>query len=564
MIKNLSITNVAVAKTLDAELETGFSVITGETGAGKSIVIDCLGLLCGGKGGKEMIRTGESKAVVSGIFDDLSAEAVEAMAELGITPDENGELEITRTISADGKSGVKINRRPCPLSVLKEIGPWLIQIQTQDERTQLADKSSYTAMLDSYAQAEPLVEAYRAVHTRLSAKRQEIRELTEAMRERNMLLDILKYQLQEIDSARLGPDDEEERLLKLRTKCKNAERVRRHSSLVYKALERNEKGMSAADLLERAEAALEQLSDVLDGAADMAKQLEGYRYEIIDIADRVHKILDDDELDNPENKLTNIESRLYTIDKLKKKYGATIPEIKQFRQMTAAKIDDMESGDMKLRELEKEEAAIAAEASEKAAALHECRVKAGEMLAKNILADLMFLEMPKVRFSVQVVKRPEKDGLFGPDGWDDVDFLLSVNPGEAMQSLGKVASGGELSRVMLAMKASVSDQTGTVVFDEIDTGVSGSTSERIGILLKKLSARNQVLAVTHSPQVAAQADTHFVIRKQVDGERAESSVTELTCEERIEELARIIGGIDVTDNQRETAREMLSREMRAE
>ena len=161
----------------------------------------------------------------------------------------------------------------------------------------------------------------------------------------------------------------------------------------------------------------------------MAKQLEGYRYEIIDIADRVHKLLDDDELDNPENKLTTIESRLYTIDKLKKKYGATIPEIKQFRQVTAAKIDDMESGDMKLRELEKEEAAIAAEASEKAAALHECRIKAGEMLAKNILSDLMFLEMPKVRFSVQVVKRPEKDGLFGPDGWDDVDFLLSVNCG---------------------------------------------------------------------------------------------------------------------------------------
>jgi len=558
MLKNLSITNVAVAKALDLEPDKGFTVLTGETGAGKSIIIDCLGLLCGGKGGREMIRTGEQKAVVSGIFDSLSAETLAVLEELGIIPDENGELEIQRTISADGKSGVKINRRPCPLSVLKEAGPYLIQIQTQDERTQLADKSSYTAMLDAYAQSEPLLTAYKAVYARLTAKRQEIADLREAMRERTMLLDILKYQLQEIDSARLNADDEEERLLKLRTKCKNAERVRKHSSLVYRALEQNEKGLSAADLLERAEAALEQLSDVLDDAAEMAKQLENYRYEIIDIADRVHKILDDDELDNPENKLTNIESRLYTIDRLKKKYGATIPEIKEFRKTTAAKINDMESGDMKLRELEKEEAAITTEAAECAESLHDCRVKAAEKLSKSILSDLVFLEMPKVRFSVQVVKRPQKDNLFTADGWDDVDFLLSVNPGEAMQSLGKVASGGELSRVMLAMKASVSDQTGTVVFDEIDTGVSGSTSERIGILLKKLSEKNQVLAVTHSPQVAAQADTHIAIRKQVDGERAESSVHVLSHEERIEELARIIGGIDVTETQRKTAREMLS------
>lgn len=557
MLQNLSITNIAVAKALDMELPEGFSVITGETGAGKSIVIDCLGLLCGGKAGREMIRTGETKAIVSGIFDCLSLEAVAALEQVGVSPDENGELEITRILSADGRGSVKINRRPCPLSVLKEISPWLIQIQTQDERTQLADKSSYTAMLDSYAEAEPQLEAYRAAYAKLTQKRQEIRELTDAMRERNMLLDIYKYQLQEIDGAKLGADDEEEKLLRLRTKCKNAERVRRHAALVYKALEQNEKGMAAADLLEKAEGALEQLSDVLDDAADLAKQLEGYRYEILDIADRARKLLDDEELNSPENRLTNIESRLYTIDKLKKKYGATIPEIKAFRKATAAKIDDMESGDVRLRDLKKEEATFVAEAAEKAAALHDRRIEAAERLSKSILDDLQFLEMPKVRFSIQVLKRPEKENLYGPDGWDDVDFLLSVNPGEAMQSLGKVASGGELSRVMLALKASVSDKTGTVVFDEIDTGVSGSTAERIGILLQKLSTHNQVLAVTHSPQVAARADTHFVIRKQVIEGRAESSITTLEPADRVEELARIIGGIDVTETQRKTAQEML-------
>jgi len=560
VIKNLSITNVAVARTLDIAFSSGFTVITGETGAGKSIVIDCLGLLCGEKGGRELVRTGENRAVVSGIFDSLSPPVLEALAELGIEPDENGELEITRTISTDGKSGAKINRRPCPLSVLREAGPYLLQIQTQDERGQLADKGSYTAMLDGYAGSQTLLEEYRAVYARLTAKRQEIRDLTEAMRDRNMLLEILKYQLQEIDSARLNADDEEEKLLKLRSKCKNAERVRKYTSLIHRALEQNEKGLSAADLLERAEGALEQLSDVLDEAGDMARQLESYRYEIIEIADRVRRALNDGELDDPEARLTSIESRLYTIDKLKKKYGATIPEIKAFRRNTAAKIEDMESGDMKLRELEREEAQILREAVACAEALHRCRTEGAERLTKAVLEDLVFLEMPKVRFSVQVVKRPEGEGLFRADGWDEVDFLLSVNPGEAMQSLGKVASGGELSRVMLAMKASVSEQTssGTVVFDEIDTGVSGSTSQRIGMMLEKLAGQNQILAVTHSPQVAAQAHSHLLIRKRVEGERAESYVAVLNREERVEELARIIGGIDVTETQRDTAREMLS------
>ncbi len=562
MIRNLSITNIAVAKTLDIGFPEGFSVITGETGAGKSIVIDCLGLLCGAKGSREMIRTGETKATVSGIFDSLPPSALVALEQMGITPDENGELEVIRTLSTDGKHVVKINRRPCPLSVLKDAGPYLLQIQTQDERTQLADKSSYTAMLDSYAHTEGPLEAYRSIYERLSGKRQEIRELTEAMRERTMMLDILKYQLQEIDGAKLTTDDEDERLLKLRTKCRNAEKVRKHASLVYKALEQNEKGHAAADLLQRAETALEQLSDVLDGAADMAKRLEGYRYEIIDIADSVRKILADDDLDNPESRLTTIESRLFTIDKLKKKYGATIPEIKAFRQQAVAKIEAMESGEDRLRQLEKEEEAIQAEAATAAQVLHDLRHQAAEVLAKDILRDLVFLEMPKVRFSIQVTKRPAGEGLFGPDGWDDIDFLLSVNPGEAMQSLGKVASGGELSRVMLAMKASVRGDTDTVIFDEIDTGVSGSTSERIGILLKKLAEGSQVIAVTHSPQVAAQADTHFRIRKDVihlpEGDRAESAIAVLTPEERVEELARIIGGIDVTEMQRQTAREMLS------
>lgn len=287
----------------------------------------------------------------------------------------------------------------------------------------------------------------------------------------------------------------------------------------------------------------------------MAAQLENYRYEIIDIAERVQAHLEDSEIENPEKQLTTIESRLYAIDRLKKKYGATIGEIKAFRAQAAQKLDDMESGDARLRELEKQRDILAEKAAEIAEALHEKRKAAAEELTAHIVGDLVFLEMPKVRFAVTV----QKQNMLNTAGLDEVDFLLSVNPGEAMQSLANVASGGELSRVMLALKSSVSDKTsaGTLVFDEIDTGVSGSTAERIGIMLDKLSHTTQVIAVTHSPQVAAQAKSHFCIRKTITDGRAESTIEELTPEGRVAELSRIIGGISVTEKQIAAAREML-------
>lgn len=552
MLKSLSIDNIAVTRHLDVDFTDGYTVITGETGAGKSILIDCMGLLAGDRAGRDMIRTGEEHSSVCGVFDDLS-DVASVLASAGVEVDENGEVEIRRVLTSDGKSTVRINRRSASLATLREIAPYLIQIQTQNERSQLSDRGAYLSMLDDYAGIDR--SAYAAAYAAWTAKKGEIDALKEAMRERNMLSDILKYQLKEIDAVKLSAEDEEEKLLKLRVKCKNAERIGKYAALVSRVLWQNDKGNAAAEQLAKASSALEQLADVLEDAPAMAAQLENYRYEIIDIAERVQAHLEDSEIENPEKQLTTIESRLYAIDRLKKKYGATIGEIKAFRAQAAQKLDDMESGDARLRELEKQRDILAEKAAEIAEALHEKRKAAAEELTAHIVGDLVFLEMPKVRFAVTV----QKQNMLNAAGLDEVDFLLSVNPGEAMQSLANVASGGELSRVMLALKSSVSDKTsaGTLVFDEIDTGVSGSTAERIGIMLDKLSHTTQVIAVTHSPQVAAQAQSHFCIRKTITDGRTESTIEELTPEGRVAELSRIIGGISVTEKQIAAAREML-------
>lgn len=552
MLKSLSIDNIAVTRHLDVDFTDGYTVITGETGAGKSILIDCMGLLAGDRAGRDMIRTGEERASVCGVFDEL-ADVAPLLSSCGVEVDENGEVEIRRALTADGKSTVRINRRSASLATLREIAPYLLQIQTQNERSQLADRSSYLALLDDYAGIDK--SAYMAAYTAWTAKNSEITALKDAMRERNMLSDILKYQIREIDAVKLSAEDEEEKLLKLRVKCKNAERIGKYAALVGRVLWQNDKSTAAADQLEKAANALEQLSDVLEDAPALAAQLENYRYEIIDIAERVQAHLEDGEIENPERQLTTIESRLYAIDRLKKKYGANIGEIKAFRASAVKKLDDMESGDARLRELEKQRDELAEKATASAEKLHEKRKAAAEELTAHIVGDLVFLEMPKVRFAVTVQKQSQLHAA----GLDEVDFLLSVNPGEAMQSLANVASGGELSRVMLALKASVSDKTaaGTLVFDEIDTGVSGSTSERIGIMLDKLSHTTQVIAVTHSPQVAARAKSHFCIRKTLADGRAESTIEELTPEGRVAELSRIIGGISVTEKQIAAAREML-------
>lgn len=561
MLWNLYIENIAVAKQLEIQFRDGFTVLTGKTGAGKSIIIDSLLLLCGAKNARELVRSGEDKAVVSAIF--TANDVVRArLAELGYEPDENGEIELMRQITSDGRSTAKINRRTVPLSVLKEISPVLLSIQTQSERNAFADKGTYTGLLDAFSDTESELAEYKNHYAIVTEIRGQIANLKKAMSQREMMLDILKYQKKEIDSAKLNADDEEEKLIRLRTKLRSIEKVSKYSSVVSKALAYSEKGATAAYLIERAEAALEQLSDVVEDADDMISRLRSYRYEIIDIAERVKDALDDGEIGDPAAKLTQVESRLSVIERMKKKYGESIAEIKAKRYEIAAQIADLEDGDFRLSALEKKLAEAEEKAAEAAAKITAKRQAAAEKLSAEIVESLRFLDMPKVRFRISVNPVRENGKLsFKSDGVDDVDFLISVNTGEELQSLGKVSSGGELSRITLAIKSALAgkNDSGTIIFDEIDAGVSGGTSERIGIMLDKLSKTAQVISVTHSSQIASIAGCHLLIEKSEIEGRTESSVREITGDERTAEIARIIGGIDVTEKQTAAAREMLNK-----
>jgi len=561
MLKNLSITNAAVAKSIDFELNDGFTVITGETGSGKSVMIDCLQLICGAKSSRDIIRSGEDKTVVSAIFDCDSA-VVEALSEIGIEPDENGEIMILRTVNSDGRTSIKINSRSITLAQLKSIGNLLIGINTQDEKNFLTDKAEYSSLIDQYADNESDFLEYCNAYNQLATAKSELQSLKDDLKEKNMMIDILSYQIKEIDSARLNADDEEEKLNRLKVKIKSIERTEKNRKIVYKALSQNDKGYSASYLLERASLALSQIADVVDGAPDMIKKLDEYRYEIIEIAETVNNLLDTGIDGDPIEKLSQIESRLNTIEKLKRKYGSSIAEIKQFRLEANEKLKKIADSDESVSLLERKIISLTKSAATCGEKLHESRTKAAKKLSEEIIGTLKDLDMPKVKFHVEVLPDIENGNYrFTQNGIDTIDFKISVNPGEEPQSISKVASGGEMSRVMLALRSSLNKKNGTetVIFDEIDAGVSGSTSEKIGLLLKKLSDNVQVISVTHSPQIAALADYHYLIRKREVNGRAESSIKLLENDERINEIARIIGGINVTDKQKDAAREMLTK-----
>lgn len=559
MLSSIFIENIAVAKRLNIDLSDGFSVITGQTGAGKSIIIDSLLLLCGAKNARELIRSGEDKATVSALFSCSDKER-EALASVEIYPDDNGEIELTRTIASDGRSSAKINRRSVPLTALREASRFLIEIQTQNERSDFADKATYMPLLDAYARTERELGEYKRLYTELSTVRGKIAELKKAIKDRDMMLDILRYQNKELVSAKLGDDDEEDKLIVLRTKIRSLEKLSKCSTIVERALSSNEKGVTAAYLIERAEAAVSQLSDVLPEADEMVNKLRSYRYDLIDIAERVHDALDDGNVRNPAEKLTQIESRLTLIEQIKKKYGSTIAEIKAKHDEIKGKISDLEDSDFRLSELEREEREAEERAFSAAKVLSEKRKSAAEKLGHEILSSLVYLDMPKVRFRIDVT--PVRDGskpAFRSDGCDDVDFLISVNIGEDLQSLGKVSSGGELSRVTLAVKAAFAGVhgAGCLIFDEVDTGVSGGTSEKIGKMLARLSDGAQVISITHSPQIASIASHHLLIEKGEHDGRVESTVREITGDDRTAEIARIIGGVSVTEKQTAAAAEML-------
>ena len=551
MLKALSIQNIAVAKNLNIDFYKGFTVLTGKTGAGKSVIIDSIALLLGAKGQRDLIRQGEKSASVVAVFDG------EPDTDLF---DENGELTIERVITQDGRSSAKINGKSVSLSFMKETAVKLLALHGQNDTVSLYDRGEHVILLDEYADTNKDVETYSEIYAKLISKKNEIADLEKSLDDRLMMTDILKYQIADIDKARITDVSEEEKLEKLRTKIKSIEAVTKNANLVWRALAPGEKGASCAYLLERAAASLRQLSEVMENAQELAQKLDEYRLEIIDIAEQAKDVIDADDIGDPEKQLDVIENRLAAFARLKKKYGGTLEDVIAFRDDAKRKLRDLDGGEDRIEELKFEYSQIAKKAQSAADIISEKRREAGKRLSEEVMSALKSLDMPKVRFFVDIRKCSGED-KFNSRGTDEVNFTVITNPGEDAQPLHKIASGGELSRIMLALKCAQTrkSEQSTVIFDEIDTGVSGGTAERIGIKLESLSENIQVICVTHSAQVSAHAHNHYLIEKNEGGGRMESSVRALDGEERVSELARIIGGINVTEVQYNAARELLNK-----
>lgn len=557
MLLSLHIENIAVIKCVDFDFSEGFTVLTGETGAGKSVVIDSINLLLGMKADKELVRSGADFAMVSGLFGELSADTLNRLSELGVTLDE-GELLIQRTVNSDGRSKITLNGRSVSLSLLKAISPYLICVHAQSDTASLTEAHNHLELVDVYAKNSELLERYAVTYSTLENVRREIREINEKASESERLKEILRYQIKDIDSLSLRADEEDE-LLERRLKLKNSEKIAKNSDFVYRALRGSEKG-SVAYLIDRSVTALSQISDVVPEYQGYAERLRETLYQVEDIAEEVYAVVSDTAGD-PTEMLNKIESRLDKISKIKRKYGLTLKDVLEFRERAAAELLALENSEDVMRELSIKEKAAYSEALVIADEIHQRRLAAAEQLDAKVLQTLEFLDMPKVVFFTSIKSEHEGDKmLLSKDGYDVIEFYISANRGAEPQPLSKIASGGELSRVMLALKSVIADKDGvpTVIYDEIDTGVSGKTARKIGIKLLELSRSTQLFSVTHSAQIASLADRHFLISKCDVGGATETSVRMLDKEGRITELSRILGGIDVTASQRAAAEDMLN------
>lgn len=552
MLKSLHIENIAVVKSADIDFERGFTTLTGETGAGKSVIIDSINMLIGGKVTRDVVRAGESFALSEAVFDGVDVALSDKLAEYGVEADE-GELVLSHKMTAEGKSTLRINGRSVTKTTLREIGRLLISIHGQNDSKVLFDKGAYVYMVDSFGGIDTEREAYFAIYKELDSYRKKLRDVSCDEEQKARERDMLEYQIKDIDSKKLK-DGEEEALETEKIRLSSLEKINKHVNFAERALSGGEKGASASYLLSRASDSLNKIADVIPEAAEIAEKLLDMSYEVSDIADRVASFGDDGGEDI-DTRLDKIETRLEAISDLKRRYGRDIKSILEFRDRAVARLDDIVLSDEHAFEYEKKIRELEAAAKVAARALTDKRKVAAKQASAKIMETLTYLDMPKVKFEIVLSKTED----FTPSGCDRIEFMVATNPGEPMSPMSEIASGGEMARIMLSLKSVLNekDGVGTAIYDEIDTGISGKTSRKIGIKLREIARDGQVICVTHSAQIATLADNHFLIsKKEVDG-RAQTSIRLLEKEERIEEAARILGGINITEAQRQAARDMM-------
>lgn len=567
MLAELSIKNFAIIEELTVSFDKGLTVLTGETGAGKSIIIDAVSLLVGGRGSSEYVRYGEKRAELEGLFLlDGGHPVFDLCTELGIEASDDM-IVMRRDINANGKSICRVNGKLVTIAALREVGRLLLDIHGQHDNQLLMEDEHHLQLLDRFAgeEIENALKAYQEVYSRYMDVMKKVKELSESEQEMAHRLDLIQFQLDEIESANLEPK-EDELLQEERRQIANFEKIYEALQNAYNALRNEQAGL---DWVGMALSELENVSGINEGLNKVSESVANAYYILEDSTFQIRNMLDELEYD-PE-RLDYIESRLNEIKQLKRKYGATVEDIQAYSAKIEEEIDRIENRDSHLQALKSRLESIGKDVAIEAANVSEIRKKWAKKLAKQIQQELKDLYMEKSTFDTEFhVKKAERDddapvvnGMpvqLTKHGIDNVRFLISTNTGEPLKSLSKVASGGELSRIMLAMKSIFSAQQDvtSIIFDEVDTGVSGRVAQAIAEKIHRVSIGSQVLCITHLPQVAAMADTHLLITKQSKDGRTTTSVTPLSKQEKIAEIGRMIAGVEVTDLTKRHAKELLN------
>lgn len=550
MLKTLNIENIAVIEKAQIEFNNGLNVLTGETGAGKSIVVDSINAILGERTSRELVRHGADYAFVSALFEDVSDNVAEKLESMGYSPEEDGTLLLTRKITEAGKSVCKINGASATVSILKEIGQMLVNIHGQHDSQSLLNPDSHFLFIDMLSENKEIFAEYKNSFHQLITIRRRLKALTDDEEDKDRVLELLDYQIKELESADISVNERTE-LQKKKAVMDSGEALLRALNSSLSALSGNDEFSGAATLVS---SCIKEFLSVNASAA-----VEKIVSKLTDISDEIESVRDlinheISALDFNEAEREMVEDRLDCLYKLSLKYGNTEEEMLHFLEKAKEKRNAVLYNDDELERLTAEYDKLLEEVMEKADHLSDHRKKIADAFENNVKAQLAFLDMPKIQFKVKFEK-----GSLTSNGYDKIEFLISTNPGEPAKPLAKIASGGELSRIMLAIKNVIvhNDTIGTLIFDEIDTGVSGRASRKIGLKLKAVSKGTQVITVTHSAQIASAADEHFLIQKDFENNKTYTKVSSLDFEGRKKELARIMGGLDITDTLLKSAEEML-------
>lgn len=553
MLSLLHIENIAVIESADIVFGVGFNALTGETGAGKSIVIDAIGAVMGERTSRDLIRTGAKSALVSAVFVDLVELAW--FAEMGIGPDENGELIIQREIQGDGKNLCRVNGKPVTVSQLKGLGQQLLNVHGQHDGQQLLDEKCHLDYLDRFGEIEPEFKVFEGMYQSVHQLTKEIKSLQMNEAEKSRRIDSLQFQIAELERGDLKVD-EEEQLLERRNILRHASKLIEAVEGAHLALSGDDDNQGAVAMIMSGEQALRHASDVSDDVNQAAQKMEELRCVADDMAELVRSLRG--QFDYEPEELDQLETRMDQLHRLKKKYGHTVEEMLTYLDTSKKELDDIQYASDTILRLEKKLAQALESARSKAVILSNKRKEKAILLEERIQLELKQLDMPKVQFKVEF---SEKAGEHGMDdtGMDEVQFLMSANIGEDLKPIQKIASGGELARIMLVLKnvLAENDDVSTLVFDEVDTGVSGRAAQKVAEKMADVARHKQVLCVTHLPQIAAMADVHFSVEKCVRNERTFTAVEQLTRERRQEELARLTGGATLTQLMLDGAGELL-------